>query len=170
MTRRRSGSRGSRRSSCSRATTREGAEGHRRGEPDDVGLADPGVHLAAAIEKTRFATATDGSTRYALSGIAIGLPGPGEDWRSSSPPTGGGWRSTAPRSSLRVDPAPGLAPSSEQAASPTEYLPILGNKALPLALKLAREAGPDAVGLAVIPARVRGPEEGDLRAGARSRS
>src|SRR6201999_3414114 len=51
-----------------------------------------------------------------------------------------------------VDPARVWRPSSEQAASPTEYLPILGNKVLPLALKLAREAGPDAVGLAVIPA------------------
>jgi DNA polymerase III sliding clamp (beta) subunit (PCNA family) len=111
-----------------------------------------GDYLATAIEKTRFATAADASTRYALSGVALFLPE--SDRELMEFVATDGRRLSLYRIPVRPHgdkPARVWRPEKVGAVDPTVFVPILGNKVIPLALKLAREAGTDPVGIAVIP-------------------
>jgi DNA polymerase III sliding clamp (beta) subunit (PCNA family) len=109
-----------------------------------------GSDLAVALERTRFATDPH-STRYALNGVALFLPEAGDtlevvgtDGRRLAVFRLPVWRHGAPERLWR--PA--------KAGQPTLGVPVLSLKAVGVALRLARLAGDEAVGLAVIP----GPE------------
>jgi DNA polymerase III subunit beta len=109
-----------------------------------------GSDLAAALERTRFAT-DPASTRYALGGVALVFPeegdGPAEFVATD------GRRLALCRLAVRRhgDPARVWRPGGTNG---TVYLPLLPCKAIPAALKLARLVGDEVIGLAVIP----GPE------------
>jgi DNA polymerase III sliding clamp (beta) subunit (PCNA family) len=125
-----------------------------------------GDYLATAIEKTRCATACDESTRYALSGIAISLPEPGGEL-AEFVATDGRRLSLyrVPVKPFGANPARVWRPEKTGAVEPTAYLPILENKVVPLALKLAREAGTGPVGIAVIPGEVKNLERDEFHHG-----
>jgi DNA polymerase III sliding clamp (beta) subunit (PCNA family) len=125
-----------------------------------------GDYLATAIEKTRFAVQADESTRYALSGIAMSFPEAGEESMEFVATDGRRLsKYRIPVKPFGTDPARVWRPDKTGGVDPLVFLPLIGNKVVPLALKLAREAGTGAVGIAVIPGEVKNLERDEFHPG-----